>query len=423
MHAGWNALAKRAGDPLAFLWWAGALGTLLYLPGGLYVLWDRGFRAAALPFVIATCSFTPCTSSRSAARTVSATSPSSTPSPAAAGVAPAPIVRAAPPRRVRRPASARSASRSVIAGIFSLHWRRPAASGLRARHRLGPRDGPRPSPPIPWSTRPASRACTRCPTSGSSSPAPASVLPPAVRSAAAACSGTKWARQLADDRGGRRDEPRRLSPRALRLPALEGRLRGGRVARSPSCSPRPSGSLSWNGKGDLVAALPAPPSWRPASPRLALAADAVALEPLEAQGRGRRPAVIGRNVVRPGRSGCLAWRHRSQRGRRRRRGSARAARPLRRETQRDVGRQEPADAGSPRNARMRMLAGRSAAAASIPRWRIVFRHAARRRRRAPPPRARLGPDRERGRHGTPARAPPRRTGRRRGRTCPGRSRR
>ena len=54
MHAGWNALAKRAGDPLAFLWWAGALGTLLYLPGGLYVLWDRGFRAAALPFVIAT---------------------------------------------------------------------------------------------------------------------------------------------------------------------------------------------------------------------------------------------------------------------------------------------------------------------------------------------------------------------------------
>ena len=54
MHAGWNALAKRAGDPLAFLWWAGALGTLLYLPGGLYILWDRGFRAAALPFVIAT---------------------------------------------------------------------------------------------------------------------------------------------------------------------------------------------------------------------------------------------------------------------------------------------------------------------------------------------------------------------------------
>jgi drug/metabolite transporter (DMT)-like permease len=54
MHAGWNALAKRAGDPLAFLWWAGALGTLLYLPGGLYMLWDRGFRATALPFVIAT---------------------------------------------------------------------------------------------------------------------------------------------------------------------------------------------------------------------------------------------------------------------------------------------------------------------------------------------------------------------------------
>jgi drug/metabolite transporter (DMT)-like permease len=54
MHAGWNALAKRAADPLAFLWWAGSLGTLLYLPGGLYVVWQRGFRADAVPFVIAT---------------------------------------------------------------------------------------------------------------------------------------------------------------------------------------------------------------------------------------------------------------------------------------------------------------------------------------------------------------------------------
>jgi drug/metabolite transporter (DMT)-like permease len=54
IHATWNALAKRAGDPLAFLWCAGGLATLLYLPVVVYVLWDRGFRPAALPFVVAT---------------------------------------------------------------------------------------------------------------------------------------------------------------------------------------------------------------------------------------------------------------------------------------------------------------------------------------------------------------------------------
>ena len=54
MHAGWNALAKRAADPLAFLWCAGALGTLLYLPGGLWVIRESGFAPSALPFVIAT---------------------------------------------------------------------------------------------------------------------------------------------------------------------------------------------------------------------------------------------------------------------------------------------------------------------------------------------------------------------------------
>jgi drug/metabolite transporter (DMT)-like permease len=57
IHAGWNALAKRAGvagDPLAFLWCAGAIGTLLYLPGVLYVLAETGLPRAALPFVIAT---------------------------------------------------------------------------------------------------------------------------------------------------------------------------------------------------------------------------------------------------------------------------------------------------------------------------------------------------------------------------------
>jgi drug/metabolite transporter (DMT)-like permease len=54
IHAGWNALAKRADDPLAFLWCAGGAGTLLYLPGVFYALFWWGFPLAALPFVIAT---------------------------------------------------------------------------------------------------------------------------------------------------------------------------------------------------------------------------------------------------------------------------------------------------------------------------------------------------------------------------------
>ncbi|PYO56135.1 MAG: EamA family transporter [Candidatus Rokuibacteriota bacterium] len=54
VHAGWNALAKRAGDPLAFLWCAGGVSTLLYLPGVLYVLSATGFPRAALPFVVTT---------------------------------------------------------------------------------------------------------------------------------------------------------------------------------------------------------------------------------------------------------------------------------------------------------------------------------------------------------------------------------
>ena len=53
IHAAWNALAKRAGDPIAFLWSIGLVGSLLYTPGALYVLRD-GFGRAALPFVIAT---------------------------------------------------------------------------------------------------------------------------------------------------------------------------------------------------------------------------------------------------------------------------------------------------------------------------------------------------------------------------------
>src|SRR5262249_32586383 len=49
-----NALAKRAGDSLALLWWAGVLGIILYLPPSLYVLLGTGFPKAALPYVLAT---------------------------------------------------------------------------------------------------------------------------------------------------------------------------------------------------------------------------------------------------------------------------------------------------------------------------------------------------------------------------------
>jgi drug/metabolite transporter (DMT)-like permease len=54
LHAGWNALTKRGGDPVVFLWCVGGLATSLYLPVGVYVLTQQGFTLAALPFVIAT---------------------------------------------------------------------------------------------------------------------------------------------------------------------------------------------------------------------------------------------------------------------------------------------------------------------------------------------------------------------------------
>jgi drug/metabolite transporter (DMT)-like permease len=54
LHAGWNALAKRAGDPVLFLWWAGAVATALYTPIALATLARQGLRAAALPFVVGT---------------------------------------------------------------------------------------------------------------------------------------------------------------------------------------------------------------------------------------------------------------------------------------------------------------------------------------------------------------------------------
>jgi drug/metabolite transporter (DMT)-like permease len=54
IHATWNAMAKGARDPMAMLWWAGALSSLLLAPPALYVLARDGFSPSALPFVVAT---------------------------------------------------------------------------------------------------------------------------------------------------------------------------------------------------------------------------------------------------------------------------------------------------------------------------------------------------------------------------------
>lgn len=54
LHAGWNALVKRAGDPVLFLWWVGVVASALYAPIALWVLARDGFRLGALPFVIGT---------------------------------------------------------------------------------------------------------------------------------------------------------------------------------------------------------------------------------------------------------------------------------------------------------------------------------------------------------------------------------
>src|SRR5262249_12530712 len=53
MHAGWHALAKRGKDPLAFLCCAGCVGSLLFLPGTLFML-SAGLPWDALPFVVGT---------------------------------------------------------------------------------------------------------------------------------------------------------------------------------------------------------------------------------------------------------------------------------------------------------------------------------------------------------------------------------
>src|SRR5437870_5219639 len=53
VHSGWNALAKRAGNPLAFLWSSVTLATLIFLPLSAGFLRD-GLPASAVPYVIGT---------------------------------------------------------------------------------------------------------------------------------------------------------------------------------------------------------------------------------------------------------------------------------------------------------------------------------------------------------------------------------
>src|SRR5262249_58021073 len=54
IHAGWNALAKRARAPMAFLSSSVALATFALSPLGLAYLPDEGVPAAAMPILPAT---------------------------------------------------------------------------------------------------------------------------------------------------------------------------------------------------------------------------------------------------------------------------------------------------------------------------------------------------------------------------------
>jgi len=54
LHAGWNAMAKRGGDPVVFLWLTTLASTAALLPFGLWSLLVAGLPVAAVPFVIAT---------------------------------------------------------------------------------------------------------------------------------------------------------------------------------------------------------------------------------------------------------------------------------------------------------------------------------------------------------------------------------
>jgi drug/metabolite transporter (DMT)-like permease len=54
LHAGWNALAKRGTDPLAFLALCSCVAAPILLPLGGYMLWTDGLPARAVPFVLGT---------------------------------------------------------------------------------------------------------------------------------------------------------------------------------------------------------------------------------------------------------------------------------------------------------------------------------------------------------------------------------
>jgi drug/metabolite transporter (DMT)-like permease len=54
LHAGWNALAKRARDSQAFLWWATCVGSVTLLPFGVVEVVATGISRAAVPFMVAT---------------------------------------------------------------------------------------------------------------------------------------------------------------------------------------------------------------------------------------------------------------------------------------------------------------------------------------------------------------------------------
>ena len=53
-HAAWNALAKRAHDPLAFLWSSVTLASLGLMPLGIWALSHEGWAPGGALFVLAT---------------------------------------------------------------------------------------------------------------------------------------------------------------------------------------------------------------------------------------------------------------------------------------------------------------------------------------------------------------------------------
>jgi drug/metabolite transporter (DMT)-like permease len=54
LHAGWNALAKRGGDQIVFLWCATLASTVAVTPFAIWQLAQDGFATAAVPFILAT---------------------------------------------------------------------------------------------------------------------------------------------------------------------------------------------------------------------------------------------------------------------------------------------------------------------------------------------------------------------------------